>query len=197
MLVSTAAGATGSVAGQIAKLHGCRAVGLVGSAEKAAFVTDGLGFDAAIDYRATADFDHALRHACPGGVDVYLDHVGGEIGDLVWRHMNDWGRYVVIGHIADYDKPIDAHRGLRPQGYVLAKRLRMEGFIIHDCPPRFPEALPRMAGWLADGRLKYREHVTRGLENAPAAFVEMLEGGNIGKTLVQLGDDPTRPEGGG
>lgn len=191
VLVSTAAGATGSVAGQIAKIHGCRAVGLVGSAEKVAFVENELGFDAAIDYRGTANLDGAIRQACPDGVDVYLDHVGGEIGDLVWRHMNDWGRYVVIGHIADYDKPIHEHRGLRPQGYVLAKRLRMEGFIIHDYPPRFPEALAQMAGWLADGRLRYREHVSVGLESAPAAFVEMLAGGNIGKTLVRLADDPT------
>ena len=191
VLVSTAAGATGSVAGQIAKIHGCRAVGLVGSADKVAFVVGELGFDAAIDYRATADLDAALRQACPEGVDVYLDHVGGEIGDLVWHHMNDWGRYIVIGHIADYDKPIHDHRGLRPQGHVLARRLRMEGFIIHDYPPRFPEALAHMARWLAEGRLRYREHVSHGLENAPAAFIEMLAGGNIGKTLVRLAEDPT------
>jgi hypothetical protein len=190
VLVSTAAGATGSIAGQIAKIQGCRAVGLAGSDEKVAFLTDVLGFDAAINYRASDDLGQAMAEACPNGVDVYLDHVGGEVGDLVWRHMNDWGRWVVIGHIADYDKPIHDHRGLRPQGYVLAKRLRMEGFIVHDYAPRFPEAIEAMAAWLAAGRLRYREHVAEGLERAPDAFIEMLRGGNIGKTLVRIGAEP-------
>lgn len=190
VLVSSAAGATGSIAGQIAKIHGCRVVGMAGSQDKCTFLTRKLGFDAAINYRQCDNLGQAISEACSDGVDVYLDHVGGSIGDLVLRHMNDWGRWIVIGHIADYDKPIHAHYGLRAQGYVLAKRLRMEGFIVHDYAPRFPEAVQAMAGWIAEGRLSYREHVTVGLENAPRAFIEMLSGGNIGKTLVRVGVDP-------
>ncbi len=190
VLVSSAAGATGSIAGQIANIQGCRAVGMASTDEKVQFLLDELGFEKAINYRRVPDLDQALSEACPDGVDVYLDHVGGEIGDLVLRHMNDWGRWVVIGHIADYDKPIHAHYGLRPQGYVLAKRLRMEGFIVHDYAEQFPEAIQAMAGWIEEGRLKYREHVTEGLENAPSAFIEMLNGQNIGKTLVRIGAEP-------
>ncbi len=190
VLVSTAAGATGSVAGQIARIKGCRAVGLASTEEKVRFVVDELGFDAAINYRHEDDLDHELSECCPQGVDVYLDLVAGDLADCVLRHMNDRGRWVVIGHIADYDKPIDAHFGLRPQGYILGRRLRMEGFVVHDYAARFPEAISQMGTWVTEGRLKYREHVTEGLENAPHTFINMLCGQNIGKTLVRIGSDP-------
>lgn len=191
VLVSTAAGATGSVAGQIARIKGCRAVGLASTVQKMRFVVDELGFDAAVDYRNEDGFNHALSEACPQGVDVYLDLVGGALADRVLQHMNDRGRWVVIGHIADYDKPVDAHVGLRPQGYILGRRLRMEGFVVHDYAARFPEAVSQMSTWMSEGRLRYREHVTEELENAPSAFIDMLCGGNIGKTLVRIGQDPT------
>ena len=189
ILVSTAAGATGSIAGQIARIRGCRAVGLVGSEEKARFVVRDLGFDAAVDYRNRDEFDRALSRCCPRGVDVYLDMVGGDLADRVFPHMNDRGRWIVIGHIADYDKPIGSHVGLRPQGYILGRRMRMEGFVVHDYAARFPQAVAQLDAWIAQGRLKYYEYVTEGLENAPRAFIDMLCGRNIGKTLVRVGSD--------
>ncbi len=192
VLVSTAAGATGSIAGQIARIMECRTVGMVGNEEKAQFIVSDLGFDAAINYRNRDDFNRALLEYCPRGVDVYLDLVAGDIADRVLPHMNDGGRWVVIGHIADYDKPIDSHIGLRPHGYIMARRIRMEGFVVHDYAPRFPQAVSQLEAWIAEGRLKYREYVTEGLQNAPRAFINMLCGQNIGKTLVRVGSDMVR-----
>ena len=190
VVVTAAAGATGSIVGQLAKLAGCRAVGLAGSEAKIRHIVDELGFDAGVNYTASADLSAALKEAGPDGIDIYIDNVGGPVADAMLEQMNDWARWVVVGQIAEYDKAIHEYRGLRPQGYVLAKRLRMEGFVIHDYAPRFPEAQRRMSRWIKEGRLQYREHIVKGLENAPRAFIDMLQGKNIGKALVQIGPLP-------
>lgn len=189
VLVTSAAGATGSIAGQIAKIAGCRVVGVVGSDAKSAAIKDELGFDAAVNYRAH-DLDAALTEACPNGIDVFLDMVGGPIAEAVLKHMNDFARCVIIGNIAEYDRPIDRYVGLKPQGYILAKRLRMEGFVVHDYAWRYVQALPILRRWLDEGRIKAPEQVSNGIANVPKAFIAMLKGENYGKAVVRVGPDP-------
>ena len=140
VVVSAASGAVGAVVGQIAKIAGCRAVGIVGSAEKAAYIRDELGFDAAVNYRETADWDRDLAAACPAGIDVYFENVGGEILDAVLRHINQRARIAVCGMISEYNLEKQAV-GPRPGRYLLVNRARMEGFIVFDYRDRYPEAL--------------------------------------------------------
>jgi NADPH-dependent curcumin reductase CurA len=187
VVVSAAAGATGSVAGQIAKILGCRVVGLAGSDEKITFLVKELGFDAALNYKTERDLRESLTSQCPDGVDIYIDNVGGPIADLMLALMNDWARWVVVGHLADYEKPLDQHFGVRAQGHVLARRMRMQGFIVHDYAAQFPIARRRIRQWVHEGRLRYREYIAEGLRSAPRTFIEMLNGANLGKTLVRVG----------
>lgn len=188
VLVSAAAGAVGSFAGQIAKALGCRVVGIAGGAQKCAFVTDQLGFDACIDYRDPNMF-RALRAACPDGVDVYFDNVGGQILETALFAMNDRGRVVCCGAISQYDTAKATGPRNLP-GLVVVKRLRMEGFIVTDFADHDATATRALQSWVRDGRLRVIEDVVEGLENAPAALIGLLAGENRGKRMVRVGPDP-------
>ena len=185
VVVSGAAGATGSLVGQIAKIKGAgTVVGIAGSPEKCAWITDELGFDAAIDYRSD-DVAAALRRHCPGGIDLYFDNVGGEILDICLAQLALRGRIAMCGAISIYNATE------RPPGpsnifNLIIRRARMEGFLVLDYVSRFPEAQLEMAGWLGEGTIKHREHVVRGLEHAPEALNVLFTGGNIGKVIVQV-----------
>ncbi len=187
VLVSGAAGAVGSLVGQIAKIIGGRAVGIAGGADKVRHVVNDLGFDGAFDYKAARDYNAELARLCPKGVDVYFDNVGGEITDAAFNHLNERARVAVCGQISEYnaEKPEQGPRLLRQ---LLTKRARAEGFLIFQFADRYPEGMARMAEWLKAGKLKYRETVTQGLEHAPDAFMSMLKGGNVGKALVKVAD---------
>ncbi len=189
VVVSAASGAVGGVVGQLAKLHGCRAVGLAGTDAKVDYLTGELGYDAGINYRATADLDAALAAACPAGVDVYFDNVGGQITETVSRHVNVFARFVVCGLISQYNLP-EPELAPRNERFVLVNRVRIQGFIVSDFAARYPEALARLGEWVRAGRLKYREDVVDGLPRAPAALIGLLEGRNFGKMLVRLGPEP-------
>jgi hypothetical protein len=183
VVVSAASGAVGSVVGQLAKLWGARAVGIAGGAQKCDYVTRELGFDACVDYKA-GNLHRDLREACPKGVDVYFDNVGGEILDTLLRHMNLFSRIVVCGLISDYNatEPY-ALKNLRA---MLVNRIRMQGMIVFDWKERYGEALQALAGYLSQGKLRYRESVIEGLENAPKGLIGLLKGQNFGKQLVKL-----------
>jgi NADPH-dependent curcumin reductase CurA len=184
VVVSGAAGAVGSAVGQIARIQGCRVVGIAGGAVKAQHLVEDLGFDAALDYKATDDYGARLEELCPGGVDCYFDNVGGAISDAVFRQMNVFGRVSVCGQISLYnlDRP---EQGPRLLPLVLTKQIRVEGFIVTRFAPRFAEGHAQMAAWLREGRLRYRETVVEGFDNLPRAFIAMLEGANTGKMLVK------------
>jgi len=186
-VVTGAAGAVGSVAGQIASLAGARVVGFAGSAEKVAFLEDELGFDAGIDYTATDDYGAALDEAAPDGVDAYFDNVGGPITDAVFGRLNVDARVAVCGQISLYNAT-ERPTGPRKLPGLVSKRARVEGFLVGDFAPRFEAATERLAGWVASGDLQYRETVTEGLENAPDAFLGLFEGENVGKQLVEVGE---------
>ena len=185
VLVSAAAGAVGSVAGQIAKLRGCRVVGIAGSPEKVRLLTDQLGFDAAIDHRATPDLAVAIRDACPNGVDVYFDNVGGPVLDAVLPLMAERGRVVVCGMIADYNNQ-DAPQPIHSLWQLVVKRLTMRGFLTYDHPQMLPEAHRLLRGWVLDGSLRPLENISEGLAAAPSALARMMSGATIGKTLVSV-----------
>lgn len=191
VVVSAAAGAVGSIAGQIAKIKGCRVVGTAGSDEKCAFVVNDLGFDACINYK-TEDLSAALKAACPGGIDIYFDNVGGAVLQAVLKRINVHARIPLIGLISQYN---DVKPSPGPNlGSVLANRALIQGMIIFDHVDRMPDFLRDMAQWLREGRVRYREDIVQGLENAPRAFIGLLQGENIGKRVVQVAADPTRKE---
>jgi hypothetical protein len=189
VVVSAAAGATGSVVGQIAKIHGCRVVGLAGTEEKCRWITQDLGFDEAIDYK-TENVGKALAAACPRGIDVYFDNVGGDILEACLFRMNDRGRVVCCGAVSQYDTgaPSGSPRGV--PGLLVVKRLRLEGFIVMDHYARRAEAEDALARWIAEGRLKVQEDVIEGLENAPRALIGLLRGDNTGKRMVRVVPEP-------
>jgi NADPH-dependent curcumin reductase CurA len=185
VVVSGAAGAVGSLVGQIAKFKGCRVVGIAGNDQKVAWLRNELGFDAAFNYKSTEDYVANLRELCPNGVDVYFDNVGGAITDAVFRLINTGARIVVCGQIAQYNaqKP---EAGPRLLGHLIAKQARAEGFLVFQFAPRYAEGLKQMTEWLKAGRLKHREQFVEGIENAPRAFIGMLQGENTGKQLVRV-----------
>jgi NADPH-dependent curcumin reductase CurA len=189
VVVSAASGAVGSVVGQIARIKGCRAVGVAGSPEKCAFVVEGLGFDACVNYKSPT-FRADLAAACPNGIDVYFENVGGAVFAAVLKLINQNARIPLCGLIADYNatEPRPAPN-LRP---LLVKRALIKGFIISDHPGRAADFLRDGAGWVRSGRIKYREDIVEGLENAPSAFLRLFEGANFGKLLVRVSPDPTR-----
>jgi NADPH-dependent curcumin reductase CurA len=189
VVVSAASGAVGSVAGQIAKIKGCRAVGVAGSADKCAFVVDELGFDACVNYKDER-FRANLAAACPDGIDVYFENVGGAVFAAVLGLLNVRARIPLCGLIADYNAT-GPQRGpsLRP---LLVKRAMIRGFIISDHPERMPDSARDCAAWWREGRLKYREDIVDGLEQAPTAFLKLFAGANFGKLIVRVSPDPTR-----
>ena len=189
VVVSGVAGATGSVAGQIAKLHGCRVVGIAGSDEKCAWVTNKLGFDACINYR-TDDIPARLRETCPDGIDVFFDNVGGDILNAVLGQINLRARVVLCGAISTYNS-VDPPPGPSSYRQLIVQRGRMEGFIILDYLDRFPEAQLQMASWVIDGKIQHSEDIVDGLENAPAALNRLFTGANTGKVVVKVSEEPS------
>jgi NADPH-dependent curcumin reductase CurA len=190
VLVSAAAGAVGSVVGQLARRTGCDVIGVAGSDEKVAWLTDELGFDAGINYEreSVADAVGAAAADLPGdGVDVYFDNVGGEITDAAFEHLATGARVVVCGQIALYNAT-GQPTGPRKLSRLITTRARVEGFLVGDYADRYREANRRLARWVEDGSLQYRETVTEGLESAPDAFVGLFDGVNVGKQLVKVGE---------
>lgn len=185
VLVSGAAGAVGSLVGQIAKIKGCRAVGIAGTDQKVDWLVKELGFDAAFNYKATEDYAAKLKELCPNGIDCYFDNVGGKITDAVLPRMNVYGRMSVCGQISQYnlEKP---ELGPRPFSQILVKQLKVEGFIVIRFAERFSEGIAQMAQWINEGKLKYREQIVEGFDKTPKAFIGMLQGENTGKMLVKL-----------
>lgn len=186
VVVSAAAGAVGQIVGQLAKAAGCHTVGLAGGAEKVADLTGLFGYDAGIDYKAD-DVNAALKEACAAGIDIYFDNVGGALSETIFRRLATGARVPICGQISQYnlDEPELAPRNL---GFLIVFRARLEGFLVTDFAHRFDEGVTRLAGLLRDGRLQYKEDVTKGLEQAPRAFIGLLKGENRGKALVKLGD---------
>jgi NADPH-dependent curcumin reductase len=183
VVVSAASGAVGSVVGQIAKIKGCRAVGIAGGGGKCSYVTGELGFDACVDHRA-GRLHEDLQAATPKGIDVVFESVGGPVLDAELRLMNPFGRITICGLISQYNAT--EPYGIRNLRSVLTNRLRMQGFIVSDRMELWPRALADLVQWVADGKIKYRETVAYGLESAPKAFLGMLRGDNFGKQLVKL-----------
>jgi hypothetical protein len=184
VLVSTAAGSVGSAVGQIARLQGCRTVGVAGGTAKTALCRQVFGYDAAIDYKA-GDLDQALAEACPDGIDVYFDNTGGTISDTVYRRMNAGGRVVVCG-TASVSSWEPWPSGPRMERHILTKRLRVQGFVVFDHLDRWEEAIGRLADWVRTGDLAYREDVLDGLDSCPDAIAGLYRGDNLGKRLVRL-----------
>jgi NADPH-dependent curcumin reductase CurA len=191
LVVAAATGAVGSVVGQIGKLQGCRVVGIAGGADKCAWAVQELGFDDCIDHRAAA-LDARLAAACPGGIDIYFENVGGKVFRAVVPLLNAHARIPVCGLISQYNESPEQSPGdslMQLMRTILVKRLSVRGFIISDGHDhRRPDFLASMAGWLRAGKIKYREHVVQGLESAPEAFLGLLAGRNFGKVVVALGD---------
>lgn len=187
VVVSGAAGAVGSVVGQIAKIKGCHVVGIAGSDEKCQYLISELGFDAAINYKSAKDIRQALKEACPNGVDVYFENVGGDISDAVMTLLNFKARIPLCGLISLYnlEKP---DIGPRNQSLLLTTSSLMQGFIIGNYAERFGEAIPQLATWLKEGRLKFAENIVDGFENTPEAFLGLFRGENVGKQLVKVAD---------
>lgn len=183
VVVSAAAGAVGSVVGQLAKLQGCRAVGIAGGPAKCKSVVHDLGFDACVDYKSPS-FDAELSTATPNGIDVYFENVGGRVMDTVLPKLNPFARVPLCGLVSQYNETVPY--GVKSLSALLWKRVKLQGFIVSDHLDRFPEALSALAVGVAEGKLRYRETVAVGIENAPRAFIGMLKGENLGKQVVKL-----------
>lgn len=187
VVVSGAAGAVGSTVGQIAKIKGCRAVGIAGTDEKVDYVTRELGFDAAFNYKTVNNYVEELQRLCPAGIDVYFDNVGGAITDAVFPCFNSRARVAVCGQISQYnlEKP---EQGPRLLWKLIEKQARVEGFLVFQFADQYKPALEQLAAWVAEGKIKYREQIVEGIANAPEAFLGMLRGQNIGKQLIKIAD---------
>ena len=183
--VSGAAGAVGSLVGQIGKIKGCRVVGIAGTDEKVHWLVDELGFDAAFNYKTATDYTAKLKEICPSGIDCYFDNVGGAITDAVFQLLNVFGRVSVCGQISMYnlEKP---EPGPRLLPYTLVKQLKVEGFIVTRWQSRWGEGVAQMAQWLKEGKIQHREDIVDGFENTVKAFIGMLQGENTGKMLVKV-----------
>jgi NADPH-dependent curcumin reductase CurA len=185
VVVSGAAGAVGTVVGQIARIKGCRVIGIAGGPDKCAMLVDELGFDAAIDYRAE-NVKKALRRHAPDGIDVYFDNVGGDVLDAALTNLAMHARVVICGAVSQYDKATPMQG---PSNYMmlLVKRARMEGFLVFDYAARYGEATREIAGWIADGRLKVKEHIVTGtIDDFPDTLQMLFRGENVGKLVLQL-----------
>ena len=190
VVVAAATGPVGATVGQIAKLKGCRVVGIAGGAKKCVHVVENLGFDACIDHQID-DMAAQLREACPGGIDIYFENVGGKVLYGVLPLLNPFARMPVCGMVAWYNLPglpEGSDMGPAIMGTILRMKVKMQGFIIFDSfpPSLYQEFANDMMGWLKDGSVKYKEHMVEGLENAPEAFNQLLIGGNFGKVVVKV-----------
>jgi NADPH-dependent curcumin reductase len=189
IVVSSASGAVGAVAGQLAKRVGAQVVGIAGGADKCRYVETELGFDACLDHRST-DLGAALERACPHGIDVYFENVGGAVQQAVFPQLNDFGRMIMCGMVSEYND-VEPRPGPNLMA-VVRKRLKIQGFIVSDQWQRWGEYRAMAAPLVRSDALRYREDIVDGLDNAPAAFIGLLQGRNFGKLLIKLGDDPTR-----
>jgi len=187
VVVSGAAGAVGSVAVQIATLRGCRVIGIAGSDEKIDYLEQDLGINRGINYKTTDDMEQAISEACPEGVDVFFDNVGGEMFDAVFANINKNARIVICGQIAEYNK-LDPPKGPRPQHDLIKYSARMEGFVVFDFEDEFDEAKKQLGKWYNTGELKYRENLLKGFEHLPEAFIGLFSGDNIGKQMVKVAE---------
>ena len=185
VVVSTAAGAVGSAVGQIAKIKGCRVVGVTGGAEKVRQCIEEFGYDAAIDYKATPDLEAALAEACPNGIDAFFDNTSGAIHDAVMTQINLHARIAICG-TASYASWDPWNQGPRPERHLLVKRATMQGFLTTDFAARYEEAISDLVGWIREGRLHYREDMLEGLESAPASIETLYGGANNGKLVIRL-----------
>ena len=185
ILISGASGAVGSVVGQIAKIKGCKVVGIAGSDEKIKLLQDTFGFDAGINYKTTENMRKAIKEACPNGVDVYFDNVGGEILDAAMANMNRFGRVVNCGAISLYNET-EQPTGPRLETSLVKKSLKMQGFIARDYQDDFKEIVPQLATWLNEDKLTYEETIVEGFENIPQAFIDLFDGKNKGKMVVKV-----------
>lgn len=184
VLVSSAAGPVGATAGQIASIRGCQVVGIAGGDRRCAYVTAELGFAACIDRRTSEDLAGAIRHSCPGGVDVYLDNVGGEVLDAALLNMNRGGRVVLCGQVSEYNRVTP--RGARNVNEIVERSLTMQGFVVWDFLSEFKAATAELAGWIRGGRLRWHEEVVEGFERAPQAFSDLFAGSFLGRCLIKL-----------
>jgi NADPH-dependent curcumin reductase CurA len=185
VVVSGAAGAVGSIVGQIAKIKRCRAIGLVGSNDKVRFLTRDLGFDGGLNYRDADEFPSKLREFCPTGIDIYFDNIGGKVTDEAMRLLNTKARIVICDQLAQYNSD-EPEVGPRWLGQLVLKQAKVEGFVVQQFSDRFEEALRQLAVWLRERKIKHFEDIVDGLENAPKALISMLEGQYIGKQLVRI-----------
>jgi NADPH-dependent curcumin reductase CurA len=185
VFVSAASGAVGSVVGQLARIHGCRVAGTAGTDAKVALLGKEFGYHAGFNYKSSKSLVASIKEVCPDGIDVLFENVGGELFEAALWNMRDYGRIALCGMIADYnaEQPPPGPRGLM---LMIGRRLTMRGFIVTDHPDACEEYIGKAIGWVADGKLVYRETIAEGIENAPQAFIDMLQGGNIGKQLVRL-----------
>jgi NADPH-dependent curcumin reductase CurA len=194
LVVAAASGAVGSVVGQIARIKGCRVVGIAGGERKCRHVQEELGFDACLDHRQP-DLAGRLKAACPRGIDVYFENVGGPVFDAVLPLLNDFARVPICGLIAHYNAtelPAGPNRLPLVMRNILVKRLTFRGFIVWDFASQYSDFLSDVSGWLREGRIKYREDITDGLKNAPRELIGLLKGENFGKKLIRVSPDPTR-----
>lgn len=185
VVISGAAGAVGLVVGQIAKLMGCRIVGIAGDDVKNEYLMNELNFDAVINYKTVDNIGADIATACPSGVDIYFDNVGGEISDAVTAQINKGARIIICGQISLYNsrrQPI----GPRIQPTLLKRSALMQGFIVSDFVPRFPEGIKQLSEWLGEGKLKYQQTIMHGFERLPEAFIGLFEGKNLGKLIVEI-----------
>jgi NADPH-dependent curcumin reductase CurA len=185
LVVSGAAGAVGSVVGQIGKILGMRVVGVAGTNEKVTLLENELGFDEAINYNTTENMTEALKRACPDGIDVYFDNVGGPISDAVLFSINKFARIVCCGAISVYNNT-ELPKSISVQTFLVRNSALMQGFIIFDYASKYPEAMQKLSEWLAQGKLNYAETVREGFENIPQAFIDLFDGKNKGKMVVKI-----------
>jgi NADPH-dependent curcumin reductase CurA len=185
LVVSGAAGAVGSVAGQIGKILGCKVIGLAGSDEKTTMLKAKFGFDEAINYKTTTDMKAAIASAAPDGVDVYFDNVGGEISDAVLAHLNQFARVPICGAISSYNDT-EVAMGPRVQSILVKTSTLMQGFIVSNYSAKFPEAIKQLTAWVQEGKISYNETIVNGFDQIPQAFMDLFEGRNDGKMVVKI-----------
>lgn len=185
LVVSGAAGAVGIVTGQIGKILGCRVIGIAGSDEKIQMIKNEFGYDDAINYKTTPNIRKAIAAACPSGVDIYFDNVGGEISDGVLMNINQFSRIIICGAISQYNET-RVPTGPRLQPVLLSNSALMKGFLVHDFSEKFPHAIGQLTHWLLEGKLKNKETIVEGFSNLPSAFIGLFEGKNKGKMVVKI-----------